>query len=98
MEVGQPRTETSEDDDRFFGLGLTIVHRIVKRKYKSWFNVFAEHSPAACAAFLAGFAVVHKKRRLFSEALDSIGYPLGSREIFTVNRFNPPFPALRSRK
>ncbi|HEV7220697.1 MAG: cation:proton antiporter [Terriglobales bacterium] len=25
------------------------------------------------AAFLAGFAVVHKKRRLFSEALDSIG-------------------------
>jgi Kef-type K+ transport system membrane component KefB len=25
------------------------------------------------AAFLAGFAVVHKKRRLFSEALDAIG-------------------------
>src|SRR5258708_33129392 len=25
------------------------------------------------AAFLAGFAVVHKKRRLFAEALDAIG-------------------------
>src|SRR6202035_2983075 len=27
----------------------------------------------AFAAFLAGFAVVHKKRRLFAEALDAIG-------------------------
>ena len=78
----------------FFGLGLTIVPRIVKRINKSRFNFFAKHSPVAYAlavlfgycvvagaldvsvvfaAFLAGFAVVHKKRRLFSEALDSIG-------------------------
>jgi Kef-type K+ transport system membrane component KefB len=78
----------------FFGLGLTIVPRIVKRINKSRFNVIARHSPVAYAlavllgycvvagalnvslvfaAFLAGFAVVHKKRRLFSEALDVIG-------------------------
>ncbi len=78
----------------FFGLGLTIVPRIVKRINKSRFNVFARSSPVAYAmavllgycvvagalgvsvvfaAFLAGFAVVHKKRRLFSEALDAIG-------------------------
>jgi Kef-type K+ transport system membrane component KefB len=78
----------------FFGLGLTIVPRIVKRLNKSNFNVFAKQSPVAyaiavllayCAvagaldvslvfaAFLAGFAVVHKKRRLFAEALDAIG-------------------------
>jgi K+:H+ antiporter len=78
----------------FFGLGLTIVPRIVKRINKSRFNVVARHSPVAyaiavllgyCAvagalnvslvfaAFLAGFAVVHKKRRLFSDALDAIG-------------------------
>jgi Kef-type K+ transport system membrane component KefB len=78
----------------FFGLGLTIVPRIVKRINKSRFNVVARHSPIAYAiavllgycvvagaldvslvfaAFLAGFAVVHKKRRLFSEALDAIG-------------------------
>ena len=78
----------------FFGLGLTIVPRVVKRINKSRFNVIAKHSPVAYAiavflgycviagaldvnvvfaAFLAGFAVVHKKRRLFSEALDSIG-------------------------
>jgi Kef-type K+ transport system membrane component KefB len=78
----------------FFGLGLTILPRIVKRINKSRFNVFAKHSPvgyaiavllAYCAvggalgvslvfaAFLAGFAVVHKKRRLFAEALDAIG-------------------------
>jgi Kef-type K+ transport system membrane component KefB len=71
----------------FFGLGLTIVPRIVKRINRSRFNVIAQHSPTAyaiavllgyCAvagvlnvslvfaAFLAGFAVVHKKRRLFS--------------------------------
>jgi Kef-type K+ transport system membrane component KefB len=78
----------------FFGLGLTIVPRIVKRINKSRFNVFAKSSPVAYAmavllgycvvagalgvsvvfaAFLAGFAVVHKKHRLFSEALDAIG-------------------------
>jgi Kef-type K+ transport system membrane component KefB len=78
----------------FFGLGLTIVPRIVKRINRSRFNVIAKHSPVAYAiavllgycvvagaldvslvfaAFLAGFAVVHKKRRLFSEALDAIG-------------------------
>jgi len=78
----------------FFGLGLTIVPRIVKRINKSRFNVIAKHSPVAYAiavllgycvvagaldvsvvfaAFLAGFAVVHKKRQLFAEALDSIG-------------------------
>lgn len=78
----------------FFGLGLTIVPRIVKRINRSRFNVVAKHSPVAytiavllgyCvvagvldvslvfAAFLAGFAVVHKRRRLFSEALDAIG-------------------------
>src|SRR5438309_6906562 len=78
----------------FFGLGLTILPRMVKRINKSRFNVIAKDSPvgyaiavllAYCAvagalqvslvfaAFLAGFAVVHKKRRLFSEALDAIG-------------------------
>ncbi|HVR26334.1 MAG TPA: cation:proton antiporter [Candidatus Polarisedimenticolia bacterium] len=78
----------------FFGLGLTIVPRIVKRLNESRFNVFAKQSPVAYAiavllaycvvagaldvslvfaAFLAGFAVVHKKRRLFTEALDAIG-------------------------
>ncbi len=78
----------------FFGLGLRILPRIVKRMNKSRFNVFAQHSPVAytlavllgyCvvagafdvsmvfAAFLAGFAVVHKKRKLFAEALDAIG-------------------------
>src|SRR5581483_6115090 len=78
----------------FFGLGLTVLPRLVKRINKSRFNVFAKHSPvgyalavllAYCvvagaldislvfAAFLAGFAVVHKKRRLFAEALDHIG-------------------------
>ena len=78
----------------FFGLGLTIVPRMVKRINKSRFNVIAKQSPVAYAiavllgycvvagalnvslvfaAFLAGFAVVHKRRRLFSEALDAIG-------------------------
>ena len=78
----------------FFGLGLTIVPRLVKRINKSRFNVLAQHSPVAYAiavllaycviagalgvslvfaAFLAGFAVVHKKRRLFADALDAIG-------------------------
>jgi Kef-type K+ transport system membrane component KefB len=78
----------------FFGLGLTIVPRVVKRISKSRFNVIAKHSPVAYAiavllgycvvagaldvsvvfaAFLAGFAVVHKKRKLFAEALDAIG-------------------------
>src|SRR5207245_11085927 len=70
----------------FFGLGLTILPRMVKRINKSRFNVIAKHSPVdysmamllgycllagaldvsvVFAAFLAGFAVVHKKRRLF---------------------------------
>jgi Kef-type K+ transport system membrane component KefB len=78
----------------FFGLGLTIVPRIIKRINKSRFNIFAQQSPVGYAlavllgycvvagaldvsivfaAFLAGFAVVHKKRRLFAEALDVIG-------------------------
>jgi Kef-type K+ transport system membrane component KefB len=33
----------------------------------------ALHVSLVFAAFLAGFAVVHKKRRLFADALDSIG-------------------------
>ena len=78
----------------FFGLGLTVLPRIVKRINKSRFNVLAKQSPVAYAisvllgycvlagllnvsivfaAFLAGFAVVHKKRKLFSEALEAIG-------------------------
>ena len=78
----------------FFGLGLTVIPRLVKRLNKSRLNIFARHSPtgyaiavmlAYCvvagvldvslvfAAFLAGFAVVHKKRRIFAEALDAIG-------------------------
>ena len=78
----------------FFGFGLTLLPRLVKRINKSRFNVFAKHSPVAYAiavllaycvlagaldvsvvfaAFLAGFAVVHKKRKLFAEALDAIG-------------------------
>jgi Kef-type K+ transport system membrane component KefB len=78
----------------FFGLGLTIVPRVMKRVNKSRLNVFAQQSPLAYAiavllgycvvagaldvsivfaAFLAGFAVVHRKRRLFAEALDAIG-------------------------
>ena len=78
----------------FFGLGLTIVPRAIKRINKSRFNVIAKHSPVAYAlavlmgycvvagalgvslvfaAFLAGFAVVHTKRRLFADALDAIG-------------------------
>ena len=78
----------------FFGLGLTVLPRIVKRINKLRFNVLAKQSPVAyalsvllgyCAlagffdvsmvfaAFLAGFALVHKKRRLFSEALEAIG-------------------------
>ncbi|HEV2396792.1 MAG TPA: cation:proton antiporter [Candidatus Sulfotelmatobacter sp.] len=78
----------------FFGLGLTILPRVVKRINKAEFNVLAKQSPVAYAiavllgycvlagaldvslvfaAFLAGFAVVHKKRRLFADALDAIG-------------------------
>lgn len=78
----------------FFGLGLTLVPRAIKRINKSRFNVIAKNAPVAYAmavllgycvvagaldvslvfaAFLAGFAVVHKKRRLFAEALDAIG-------------------------
>ncbi len=71
----------------FFGMGLTIVPRVIKRMNKSRFNVFVQQSPVAYAiavllgycvvagaldvsvvfaAFLAGFAVVHKKRKPFS--------------------------------
>ena len=78
----------------FFGLGLTLIPRAVKRINKSRFNILAQQSPVGYAigvllcycvvagalevsvvfaAFLAGFAVVHKKRQLFAEALDSIG-------------------------
>lgn len=78
----------------FFGLGLTLLPRIVKRINKAECNVLAKHSPVGYAiavllgycvlagalgvslvfaAFLAGFAVVHKKRRLFADALDAIG-------------------------
>lgn len=78
----------------FFGLGLTLLPRAVKRINKLRVNVFARQSPVGYAlavllgycvlagalrvslvfaAFLAGFAVVHKKRRLFAEALDAIG-------------------------
>lgn len=77
----------------FFGLGLTVVPRIIKRINKWRFNVVAQHSPVGyvlavllgyCvlagalqvsmvfAAFLAGFAVVHKKRKLFAEAIEAI--------------------------
>jgi K+:H+ antiporter len=78
----------------FFGLGLTVLPRIVKRINRLRFNILAKQSPVAYAlavllgycvlagllqvsmvfaAFLAGFAVVHKKRKLFSEALEAIG-------------------------
>ena len=78
----------------FFGLGLTVLPRILKRINKLRFNVLAKQSPVAYAlsvllgycvlaglldvsmvfaAFLAGFAVVHKKCKLFSEALEAIG-------------------------
>jgi Kef-type K+ transport system membrane component KefB len=78
----------------FFGLGLTLFPRAVKRINKMRLNVFARHAPvgyalavlfAYCvlagllqvslvfAAFLAGFAVIHKKRKLFAEALEAIG-------------------------
>jgi Kef-type K+ transport system membrane component KefB len=78
----------------FFGLGLTLFPRMVKKFNKSRFNFVARNAPvgyaitvllAYCvvagllgvslvfAAFLAGFAVVHKKRRLFADALEAIG-------------------------
>jgi Kef-type K+ transport system membrane component KefB len=78
----------------FFGLGLTVLPRILKRINKLRFNILAKQSPVAYAlsvllgycvlaglldismvfaAFLAGFAVVHKKCKLFSEALEAIG-------------------------
>lgn len=78
----------------FFGLGLTLVPRMIRRINDSPSNVFVRHSPVAytlivllgyCvvagaldvslvfAAFLAGFAVVPKEHRLFSEALEAIG-------------------------
>jgi Kef-type K+ transport system membrane component KefB len=78
----------------FFGLGLTLLPRAVKRINKAKVNVLAKHAPLAYAlavlfaycvlagalgvslvfaAFLAGFAVVHKKRKLFAESLEAIG-------------------------
>lgn len=43
----------------FFGLGLTIIPRIVKRINKSRFNVFAKHSPIAYAmAVLLAYCVL----------------------------------------
>jgi Kef-type K+ transport system membrane component KefB len=78
----------------YFGLGLTVFPRIIKRINKSRFNIFAKNAPVAYAisvllaycvlagalgvsvvfaAFLAGFAVVHQKRRLFAETLEAIG-------------------------
>src|ERR1700686_1862210 len=78
----------------FFGLGLTLFPRAIKRINKMKLNVFAKHAPvgyalavlfAYCivagllhvslvfAAFLAGFAVIHKKRKLFAGALEAIG-------------------------
>ena len=78
----------------YFGLGLTIVPRVVRRINKARWNVLAQHSPtgyaiavllAYCAvagaldvnlvfaAFLAGFALVHKKRKIFDDALEAIG-------------------------
>lgn len=78
----------------FFGLGLTLIPRLIKRVNKARFNILAQRSPVAYAlvilllycvvagalgvtlvfaAFLAGFAVVHKKRRLFADALDALG-------------------------
>src|SRR5271163_5838 len=43
----------------FFGLGLTILPRIVKRINKSRFNVIAKHSPVAYTiAVLLGYCVV----------------------------------------
>lgn len=78
----------------FFGLGLTVVPRIVRRINAAGSNVFVQQSPVAYAlvillgycvvagaldvslvfaAFLAGFAVAHEKRKLFADALDAIG-------------------------
>src|SRR5205807_3729682 len=43
----------------FFGLGLTIRPRIVKRINKSRFNIFARHSPVGYAiAVLLGYCVL----------------------------------------
>ena len=78
----------------FFGLGLSIIPRIIKALSRDALSAFVKQSPVAyalavllayCAvagalgvslvfaAFLAGFAVVHKKRRLFEDALQAIG-------------------------
>jgi Kef-type K+ transport system membrane component KefB len=78
----------------YFGLGLTLVPRAIKRINTARWNVLAQQSPtgyaiavllAYCvvagaldvnpvfAAFLAGFAFVHKKRRIFPDALEAIG-------------------------
>lgn len=77
----------------YFGLGLTVVPRLVKRINTARWNALARHSPtgyaiavllAYCAiagaldvnlvfaAFLAGFALVHRKRRIFADSIDAI--------------------------
>jgi Kef-type K+ transport system membrane component KefB len=77
----------------YFGLGLTVVPRLVKRINTARWNALARHSPtgyaiavllAYCAiagaldvnlvfaAFLAGFALVHRKRRIFEDSIDAI--------------------------
>ncbi len=77
----------------YFGLGLTVVPRLIKRLNTARWNALARHSPtgyaiavllAYCAAagaldvnlvfaaFLAGFALVHRKRRIFDESIDAI--------------------------
>ncbi|OBH03069.1 MULTISPECIES: cation:proton antiporter [unclassified Mycobacterium] len=77
----------------YFGLGLTVVPRLIKRLNTARWNALARHSPtgyaiavllAYCAAagaldvnlvfaaFLAGFALVHRKRRIFDDSIDAI--------------------------
>jgi Kef-type K+ transport system membrane component KefB len=77
----------------YFGLGLTVVPRLIKRLNTARWNALARHSPTGyaiavllsyCAvagaldvnfvfaAFLAGFALVHRKRRIFDDSIDAI--------------------------
>jgi Kef-type K+ transport system membrane component KefB len=77
----------------YFGLGLTVVPRLIKRINTARWNALARHSPTGyaiavlltyCAvagaldvnlvfaAFLAGFALVHRKRRIFEDSIDAI--------------------------
>lgn len=77
----------------YFGLGLTVVPRLIKRINTARWNVLARHSPTGyaiavllsyCAvagaldvnlvfaAFLAGFALVHRKRRIFEDSIEAI--------------------------